>query len=60
VNRAARLRPAIADTWAESFYRGDLAERILADSREFGGYFYKEDFSNYRPEWVEPVSVPGL
>jgi gamma-glutamyltranspeptidase/glutathione hydrolase len=48
---------AIADTRAESFYRGDLAERILADSRELGGYFCEEDFSNYRPEWVEPVSV---
>jgi gamma-glutamyltranspeptidase/glutathione hydrolase len=48
---------AIADTRAESFYRGELAERILADSRELGGYFCAEDFSSYRPEWVEPVSV---
>ncbi|MDR2103646.1 MAG: gamma-glutamyltransferase family protein [Treponema sp.] len=48
---------AIANTRAEAFYRGELAERILADSREFGGYFSKEDFSSYRPEWVEPVSV---
>jgi gamma-glutamyltranspeptidase/glutathione hydrolase len=48
---------AIAGTRSEAFYRGELAERILADSREFGGYFSKEDFSNYHAEWVEPVSV---
>ncbi|MDR3138976.1 MAG: gamma-glutamyltransferase, partial [Treponema sp.] len=48
---------AIAATRAESFYRGELAERILADSREFGGYFSRDDFAGYRAEWVEPVSV---
>jgi gamma-glutamyltranspeptidase/glutathione hydrolase len=55
-NHAETLK-AIAETKAESFYRGDLADRIVADSREFGGYFSKEDFSSYEPEWVEPVSV---
>ena len=48
---------AIAETKAESFYRGELAERIVADSEKFGGFFSKEDFSSYRCEWVDPVSV---
>ncbi|MDR3247966.1 MAG: gamma-glutamyltransferase family protein, partial [Treponema sp.] len=48
---------AIANTQAEDFYRGDLARRILADSREFVGYFQAEDLAQYDVEWVEPVSV---
>jgi len=55
-NHAETLE-SIAKSKAESFYRGELAERIAADSREFGGYFTKEDFANYQCEWVEPVSV---
>jgi gamma-glutamyltranspeptidase/glutathione hydrolase len=48
---------AIADTNSDAFYKGDLADRIVADSKEFGGYFCKEDFSSYDAQWVEPVSV---
>jgi len=55
-NHAETLK-AIAETRAEAFYRGDLADRIVADSREYGGFFDKEDFSSYQCEWVEPVSV---
>jgi len=55
-NHAATLRE-IAETGAESFYRGSLAERIVADSAAFGGFFSKNDFSSYEPEWVDPVSV---
>jgi gamma-glutamyltranspeptidase/glutathione hydrolase len=55
-NHGATLS-AIAETGAEAFYRGDLTERILADSREFGGFFSREDFASYEPEWVEPLSV---
>ena len=47
----------IAETKAECFYRGELAEKIVADSREFGGFFNREDFSSCEVEWVEPVSV---
>jgi gamma-glutamyltranspeptidase/glutathione hydrolase len=46
----------IADTCAESFYRGKLAERIDRFSRESGGYLRKSDLERYVPEWVEPIS----
>lgn len=53
---AATLR-SIAETGAESFYRGELAERIDAFSREHGGLLRKEDLAAYAPEWVDPISV---
>ncbi|MDR1802163.1 MAG: gamma-glutamyltransferase family protein [Treponema sp.] len=55
-NHAESLE-AIAGSNAEDFYRGSLADRIVADSEELGGYFCKEDFSSYDAEWVDPVSV---
>ncbi|MCH2038578.1 MAG: gamma-glutamyltransferase, partial [Rickettsiales bacterium] len=47
----------IADTYAESFYRGELAEKIDAHAKATGGVITKEDLSAYQPEWVDPVSV---
>ncbi|MDA5110417.1 gamma-glutamyltransferase family protein [Brevibacillus thermoruber] len=47
----------IAETGAESFYRGELAEKIDAFSRQCGGFLRKEDLAAYRPEWVKPISV---
>ncbi len=55
-NHARTLR-AIAESSADAFYRGELADRIVADSREFGGFFCKEDFAEYEAGWVEPISV---
>jgi len=55
-NMADTLRE-ISLTNAESFYRGELMEKIVKFSDDFGGYFTKEDFTEYQPEWVEPVSV---
>jgi len=53
----AETLTAIAETNSETFYKGELADRIIADSEEMGGYFCKEDFSSYDAEWVEPVSI---
>jgi gamma-glutamyltranspeptidase / glutathione hydrolase len=53
---AGTLR-SIGETKAESFYRGELAERIDDFSRKTGGYLRKEDLAAYKPEWVEPISV---
>ncbi|MBD2844343.1 gamma-glutamyltransferase family protein [Paenibacillus sp. IB182496] len=52
---AATLR-SIAETGGESFYRGELAGRIDAYSRQYGGYLRAEDLAAYTPEWVDPVS----
>ncbi|MGI6366103.1 MAG: gamma-glutamyltransferase family protein [Bacillota bacterium] len=53
----ARTLEEIADTRAESFYRGNLAEKIDRFSRQFNGYIRAEDLANFRPEWVEPIGV---
>ena len=31
-------------------------ERTVAFSRATGGYFCEDDFRNYHPEWVEPIT----
>lgn len=53
----ARTLEEIAETEAESFYRGRLAEQIAAASQEAGGFLTAEDLSDYRPEWVKPIST---
>jgi len=55
-NHARTLR-AIAESSADAFYKGELADRIVADSRKFSGFFCKEDFAEYEAGWVEPISV---
>lgn len=47
----------IAMTHAESFYRGELAEKIDHYSRKANGYLRKEDLASYRPEWVKPIKI---
>ncbi|MFD1039935.1 gamma-glutamyltransferase family protein [Virgibacillus byunsanensis] len=53
---ASTLRE-IAETNGESFYRGELADKIDAYSREHGGFLQKEDLAAYKPEWVDPIKV---
>ncbi len=47
----------IGRTNAESFYRGDLARRIDAESRKFGGFLRYEDLAAHEALWVEPIRV---
>ena len=47
----------LAETGCESFYRGTLAEKIDAFSKQGGGALRKEDLAAFSPEWVEPVSI---
>ena len=44
----------LAATGCESYYRGRLMERLVAFSQKTGGYFCREDFETYHPDWVEP------
>ncbi|MEH7075720.1 gamma-glutamyltransferase family protein [Neobacillus drentensis] len=55
-NHAATLR-SIAESSAESFYRGELADKIAAFSERYQGFISKEDLAGYRAEWVEPIKV---
>ena len=47
----------LAATNCESYYRGALMEKIVAFSCATGGFFTEDDFRNYRPDWVEPITV---
>ena len=46
----------IAKDGAAAFYEGEIAERIVAKSRELGGYMSLEDLRAHRADFVEPVS----
>ena len=53
---AASLR-AWGDAGAEPFYRGPIAERVVAAVREAGGVLAMEDLAAHRSEWVQPLSA---
>jgi gamma-glutamyltranspeptidase/glutathione hydrolase len=46
----------IARSGGESFYRGNLAEKIAAASLEQGGAMTVADMAAHTSEWVEPIS----
>jgi len=45
----------IALTKGEAFYRGDVAERLVAHASANGGSMTLADLANYRPEWITPI-----
>ena len=47
----------LADSDCQDFYQGEIARRIDAFSRQYGGCLRASDLAGYRPEWVEPISV---
>lgn len=53
----AKTLELIAKTNAEAFYRGELADKIDAYSKKYGGYIRKEDLQDFKAEWVDPISV---
>lgn len=53
----AKTLRSIAETNAESFYRGDLAEQMDVYFKQYDGFLTKEDLAAFRPEWVQPIKV---
>ncbi|WP_439144823.1 gamma-glutamyltransferase [Virgibacillus profundi] len=53
----AKTLQSIAETNGESFYRGELAEKIAAFSKENGGFLTAEDLAEHKTDWVDPISV---
>lgn len=53
----AKTLRELAETKCESFYRGAIADKIDAFSRETGGFLRKSDLEAYYPEWVKPIST---
>jgi len=47
----------IAANGRDAFYRGEIAQRILATSSRLGGTMTAADLSEYTTEWVVPIST---
>ncbi len=47
----------IAKTNAEAFYKGELAEKIDSFIRKYDGFLTIDDLAEFKPEWVDPISV---
>ncbi|MDP1899321.1 MAG: gamma-glutamyltransferase family protein [Rubrivivax sp.] len=45
----------IALSKGEAFYRGEIAERLVAHASVHGGSMAMSDLANYRPEWVTAI-----
>lgn len=41
----------------ETFYKGELASKIVKANRSLGGIFTEEDMAEYEPEWQEPINI---
>ncbi|NLC45308.1 MAG: gamma-glutamyltransferase family protein [Clostridiales bacterium] len=48
---------SIGDSNGKSFYQGELADKIDDFSRQYGGHLRKDDLLNFKPQWVEPISI---
>ncbi|HEY5914454.1 MAG TPA: gamma-glutamyltransferase [Verrucomicrobiae bacterium] len=47
----------IARRGSKAFYRGEIAERILATSKALGGTMTAADLAGFSSEWVQPIST---
>ena len=53
---AGTLR-TVARQGRETFYRGEIAERMVNANRQAGGLLGDDDLATYEAEWQEPVSI---
>jgi gamma-glutamyltranspeptidase/glutathione hydrolase len=53
---AGTLR-TVARQGQETFYRGEIAERMVNANRQAGGLLGDDDLATYEAEWQEPVSI---
>jgi gamma-glutamyltranspeptidase/glutathione hydrolase len=51
----ARTLRLIAESQGEAFYRGELAEKIVAHAKRHGGAMSMADLAAHRVDWVEPL-----
>jgi gamma-glutamyltranspeptidase/glutathione hydrolase len=53
----ARTLAAIAGGGRDTFYSGDIAERIVAGAKRRGGDFALADFAEHRSRWEKPLTA---
>jgi len=54
----ARSLEAIAASRGETFYRGELAGRLVTHAREHGGALSLDDLARHRADWCGTVAAP--
>ena len=53
---AARTLRLIAQTHGNAFYRGEIADKLVAHAAANGGAMTLADLAGYAPDWVAPIS----
>lgn len=53
----AKTLREIAESKAESFYRGNLAKKMVDNATLYDGFLTEEDLASFKPEWVTPIKV---
>ena len=53
----AKSYRSIAKDGADAFYKGEIAEQIVAISKREGGFMSMRDLTDHHIDWVEPVST---
>jgi len=53
----ARSLELVAAGGRDAFYKGDIANRIVATSTKLSGAMSAEDLAEFSSEWVEPIST---
>lgn len=53
----ARTLTTIANQGASAFYKGEIAQHIVADLQAHGGMLTLKDFADHHADWVEPLHV---
>jgi len=51
----AKTLKRIAETKGEAFYKGELAEQLVAHARSHGGAMTMEDLAAHTVDWVAPI-----
>jgi gamma-glutamyltranspeptidase/glutathione hydrolase len=51
----ARTLRLIAEQGADAFYKGEVADSIVAEMQRGGGIITKGDLANYKPIWRTPI-----
>ena len=53
----AKALQLVAQQGRDAFYKGEIAQAILATSADLGGTLTASDLADFSSEWVEPISV---
>lgn len=55
--RLAKTFETIAKGGRDAFYKGEIAQKIVAYMEAQGGFLSMRDFEDHHSDWVEPISV---